>query len=449
MIAFDSVSAGGGALPGNSITYPHTCSGAGRILIVAVSQNSGGTFGDFITSVTYGGVPMIRVDTVQSPSGATRSYLYYLLDPPLGTNNVVVSCNTSTNYIRSISASYTGVLAVDAHTRSSTDSTTSMTTTVTTTQDNCWNVSMITSDGALAFSAGAGVGAIRGVVSPTILYIGDTNAVKTPAGAQSMTWTSGAQGVSTIQLSMSPVAVKNVASLDFESSALQYAVAETNPSVQLSTLATFEAMVKFESLPTSGGRAGFIGKYVNSINQISYYFSLVNNGGVYSLELLLSPSGSTNEFVISDAWTPTLGVWYHVAVTYDGGTLQEKFYIDGAKYGATKTTTTASIFQSNAHFTLGGMNPDNAAGTVNNLYDGLLDEVKIWDLVRTQTQISSNMKVDVRGQTGLRGYWKLDNDYMDSSGNGTLLTPVNGPVFSSDISFTDYFKAGGALLSLV
>ena len=68
-------------------------------------------------------------------------------------------------------------------------------------------------------------------------------------------------------------------------------------------------------------------------------------------------------------FSPTTGVWYHVAVTRSGSTY--KFYVNGAQIG-TDQTNTATVPPANAPLTLGQA---EAIASLN----GLLDEVEIFD----------------------------------------------------------------------
>jgi hypothetical protein len=61
---------------------------------------------------------------------------------------------------------------------------------------------------------------------------------------------------------------------------------------------------------------------------------------------------------------------------------------------------------------------------------GALDEVRIWNVARTQAQIQSSMNQHLTGsEPGLVGYWQFDGDVKDKSpyqNNGTI---YGSPVF--------------------
>lgn len=106
-IAFDAATTAVGT---DDLTFAHTVSGALRILIVSIGMRSDTGVGrNDIGSVTYGGVSMTRLDTQQK--NALDVYLYYLVAPATGANNVIVDVNPryAGCNIAAVAASYTGV----------------------------------------------------------------------------------------------------------------------------------------------------------------------------------------------------------------------------------------------------------------------------------------------------------------------------------------------------
>ncbi|MBX4192199.1 hypothetical protein KW798_01810 [Candidatus Parcubacteria bacterium] len=88
-----------------SVNWNHTVSGSKRALVVFV-YNDDDT--DKVTSVTYNGVSMTRVDA-ESSSGKQTVYAYLLMNPAVGTHSVVVSASSGSNQLGGVSLSYTGV----------------------------------------------------------------------------------------------------------------------------------------------------------------------------------------------------------------------------------------------------------------------------------------------------------------------------------------------------
>lgn len=134
-ITFDTAT-GNKVGSGTTNTWSHTVvvGQSNEIIIVAVDA------GASVSSVTYGGQTMTAVPggSVTQVGGEVLA-LYYLLAPPTGANNVVVTCS-STTFIIGISASYYGVAQSStfgtAATNSSSTAGTSSTNTVTTTSSS-------------------------------------------------------------------------------------------------------------------------------------------------------------------------------------------------------------------------------------------------------------------------------------------------------------------------
>jgi len=113
-IAHDSTTAttsGGKDVSG--ITFPHTVgAGSDRYLKVGVAINQLGPA--TVSSITYAGVPMTRLgDSVQR--GFIRVEYWYLLNPPTGTNDVVVTLSDSPMNLACAASSYFGVNQTTPH----------------------------------------------------------------------------------------------------------------------------------------------------------------------------------------------------------------------------------------------------------------------------------------------------------------------------------------------
>lgn len=222
------------------------------------------------------------------------------------------------------------------------------------------------------------------------------------------------------------------ASLDLEASSSQYAQAADSASLSLTGDFTLELWVKFESLPSSGNKMNFVSKWNEGANQRSYRFGLRNNGGTYLLFLGVSDDGTggAHDSQSDEAWTPSTGTWYHVAVTYtktSSGNVQ--FYVDGVAQGAVHDAADFAA-NDNASQLVVGAQQDTA---YTNLYDGLIGQVRIWNTVRTATQILSNKGVEIDSDTNLMASWHLSNVYTDSSGNSNTLVPSGTPSFGETV----------------
>lgn len=192
-IAYDATSqiTASGWSTGTSMTWSHTCTGSDRYLIVGVS--CGETGSDIVSGVTYNGVAMTRLLFATFAGGGRSNYLYGLVTPATGANNIVVS-HSNLIYIHGNAVSYTGVKqsAQPDSTANGSASATSLSVSTTTVADNSWVVGIFSNTSANT-SGHTGI-TPRSDNSSIGVDIGDSNAPKTPAGLYTMTESAGASG---------------------------------------------------------------------------------------------------------------------------------------------------------------------------------------------------------------------------------------------------------------
>jgi len=132
-------------------------------------------------------------------------------------------------------------------------------------------------------------------------------------------------------------------------------------------------------------------------------------------------NGSWHE-INSPANSVQLNNWQHVATTYDGTSM--KIYIDGELAA-----------QSNMTFIIGNAVNSNlfvgeSPGFPGRVFNGNIDEVRIWNVARTQSQIQNTMNTVLTSEyystadSGLVGYWRMDE--------GTGQTAEDLSFFSND-----------------
>lgn len=89
------------------------------------------------------------------------------------------------------------------------------------------------------------------------------------------------------------------------------------------------------------------GQWDAAANQKAWAVDYQGNSDL--LRFVVSINGSTTVVKASATFVPTLGTWYHVAVSYDGTTY--RLFVDGALVGSGGTS--ATLFNSTAPFTIG------------------------------------------------------------------------------------------------
>ena len=224
-IAYDTSSDSGNInnTDGSVKTLSHTCTGANGALIVSVAQNPFG-----ISGVTYAGVAMTFLTSISS-ADADIVYLYYLLNPATGANNIAVTISgytSGTVHQRIFGASYTGVSSVNPDSSNSgtaSGNTKAVATTIV--ASNCWLIcsGLGETDSTTSSTVTATGRTTRKTASDwgypgnrTVgLQLSDTNGV-IATGSQSTTFTTTKSGGSTfvttggIVMSLAPVIIPTV-----------------------------------------------------------------------------------------------------------------------------------------------------------------------------------------------------------------------------------------------
>jgi hypothetical protein len=136
----------------------------------------------------------------------------------------------------------------------------------------------------------------------------------------------------------------------------------------------------------------------------SYYFATFSGDW---LDFTVITSSGRQDHTVSYAYND--GKWHHVAGVYDGSDLW--IYVDGVQIGGT-TAQSGSVNDTNYPVRIGYY-----AGTPDWFYDGIYDEIRLWDDARTVAEIRANMYKELSGsEAGLVAYYKM------SDGSGTTLT---------------------------
>ncbi|HYM80473.1 MAG TPA: LamG-like jellyroll fold domain-containing protein, partial [Candidatus Limnocylindria bacterium] len=115
--------------------------------------------------------------------------------------------------------------------------------------------------------------------------------------------------------------------------------------------------------------------------------------------------------------------WHHAAATYDGTTWN--LYLDG-NLEATLAVGQPPQHQSIQH--AGLATALNSTGVAAGFFHGVLDEARVWDAARTQSQIQSTINTQITSaQAGLVARWGLDEG-AGTTVFGSAGTTVNGSI---------------------
>lgn len=121
-----------------------------------------------------------------------------------------------------------------------------------------------------------------------------------------------------------------------------------------------------------------------------------------------------------------LNKWYHVAGTYDGNTMT--LYVDGI-YVNSSTEEIGDIDYTDSWFRIGMYKDDDE----NIAMDGQIDEVRIWNVARTQAEIQANMYTALQGnESGLVAYYDFEEGFGTTLNNKAANNKNHGTLTNMD-----------------
>jgi hypothetical protein len=163
------------------------------------------------------------------------------------------------------------------------------------------------------------------------------------------------------------------------------------------------------------------------------YFLGINGSGRLVADFeegAASASPGTNH-PITGTTTIANNTWYHVACTYNGAQL--RLYLNG---NVENTITVNRIAQSVSIQPVSIGSALNSTNVAAGFFQGRIDEVRIWNVARTQASIQATINMQLTtSQSGMVGRWGLNEAcgtvVRDSSGNAS-----NGTVTSTNWYWT-------------
>lgn len=137
-----------------------------------------------------------------------------------------------------------------------------------------------------------------------------------------------------------------------------------------------------------------------------------------------------NQALTASLTSLTPGSWNHVAVTMKASTRQLTIYLNGAQ--AAQGIIGAQSSAGNSRAVSIGRN-----GTSGGLFNGKIDDVRIWNVVRSASEVSASYQSELSGApTGLVGYWKF-NDGAGATAVDSTATAQNATLNGSATWSTD------------
>jgi hypothetical protein len=207
--------------------------------------------------------------------------------------------------------------------------------------------------------------------------------------------------------------------LDFTTDYVQ--VADTDV-LDLSTTYTLEAWVKPHDI-LGAAHQHFISKWGGGGNAS---YTMTAEGGYLAAGV---HNGVDPTQVLMSSATLQDDVWQHVAVTMGDGTL--RLYIDGVPDGVLDNSQIP--MNSTQPLNFGQEHSLNFTGWS---FDGQIDEIRIWNVTRSQKQLQRSMSKRLRGrEKGLVGYWRFDDGTGATAFDATknnLDGTIGGATWTSD-----------------
>jgi hypothetical protein len=128
------------------------------------------------------------------------------------------------------------------------------------------------------------------------------------------------------------------------------------------------------------------------------------------------------------------GVWHHGAVTYNGTTWV--LYLDGVPE-TTLTVNATPRYDSIQH--AGLATAMNSTGAINGFFNGILDEVRIWNYARSALQIAGNKDLEITSAPGLIARWGM-NEGTGTTISSTAGTGISGTLSNSPVWVTGFLQ---------
>jgi PKD repeat protein/putative intracellular protease/amidase len=181
------------------------------------------------------------------------------------------------------------------------------------------------------------------------------------------------------------------------------------PALNLTGAFTLEAWIQPATWGSFQGLG--LGRIFDKKNIALYLIETYPGHQNQSLVLQLMHANGTVSYADAPAQSISLDQWQHIAVTYNGiNTVSMS--IDGVEQSVTSVTPPAGAIGDHSTDDLYFGND----ATLSYDFGGLIDEVRLWNIVRTPDEILENRHTALSGdESGLVGYWPMDE------GSGTVV----------------------------
>ncbi len=169
----------------------------------------------------------------------------------------------------------------------------------------------------------------------------------------------------------------------------------------------------------------------NGFKNIPDFTSIFLNSGTATISGWINPRSSNPIFPGLEIYGKVFEInkWQHIALTYDSSTL--KIYHNGLLIGSLDANLVQLI----------DIIENITISSFPFLLDGELDEVRAWNVVRTQVEIQENMDTEIDAQPGLVALYHFNQGIAGGDNTG-LITVVDDSGYGNDITLTNFTLNG-------
>ena len=203
-------------------------------------------------------------------------------------------------------------------------------------------------------------------------------------------------------LNDAPIAVDDRPALDFDGIDDHVQIAN-NPNLVMTNTLTLETWINPRSV---------VNPEHMILNKEGEYEFAIRNGTIHWAFDNTDPGWAWHD----TGYAPATSDWTHIAITYNNGIVNT--YANGNLVDTYNGSgTIGDNYPALNDLSIGGRT-NNPAGKY---FEGQIDDVRIWNTVRTQSEIASNLTQTLTGtETGLVGYWQFNEGSGDSASDNSI-----------------------------
>ncbi|MBN2364254.1 VCBS repeat-containing protein [candidate division WOR-3 bacterium] len=204
------------------------------------------------------------------------------------------------------------------------------------------------------------------------------------------------------------------------------AVCQSSPNLDLTDSLSIEAWI----YPHGWGENSMLG-FGRIIDKVNLSFYLVKSGASYNdhcLAVKIVHSDNSTSYSFTPDSSIILDTWQHIAFTYLASSSELKIYINGVEQPLTYLTSPSGSVKDHSSYNLYVGNNNG----LNFTFNGVIDDLRIWNSCLTQQTIQSNLSHPLSGsESGLVAYWNMNEANGDTLFDGTA-NMINCRIFNCE-----------------